>query len=883
MPKTVSSQVNSNRFSDGVSLVWLVEGTFDQYGLATLVKRYGSRSITITNTYEDSIAANGLDFSWSTIAPRGGLSSVSSISLRLRDEEGISDLADSYVLQNDEVVFYLCFIDGSQTTSDFIELGRGIVETHTAGQNIWTIKLKDASKLQLQRMPTKLVDPVLYPFAFQFGQPVPIAFGNLNVGPNDGAGTPAALAPVRMTDKFALQGTAGLYKKTGGTPYQWYDQANAFAEILTYSEPSDILTIDDPARKLLLRPSRAKTSNDISGWAGAADGNESNAVTVGAGGNLDVWMTGSPKLGELTALSIVVKASGSYTLTVKDDTTTISGPSAVSGDQTVNLTHTNFLNWDLALINVEIDGSATAEIETIEMDIRFDDFLAFQEAAPKIYEKVTGWEDLTAHYKDGAVVSSSGSVLRNPVHILEAILRGNDLHYLEGAKILNGWSDAATSRTDWKFDFAIESQQNADWLDDYCFQSGLHLFPEEDGWSVAALDKARAASHFWYGEYHMPVVNGLRNPSEWQYDLTVSPAPVNDIINEVALRYKKHPALDEYRGIKVSSGRYRLTGNCTIASAGATGTFTDSSATFVTDGVVVNERIYVSGDQDYKVDSITSETVLAISPVDATGSVTEATSATEYWLGPSVAGASLLSQFAFKTTKALGGTIQETAFDDGGFKSALIQDDDTAQELVDHTIEWFSQPRDRMEFPLFHSAIDVQLGDVAYIDHLKMRTSKRPVALSTVSGAHSAATTTIVVASGSGGLFRANDYIYVVTSSGVPECIKVSSVSGDNLTVVRGQLNTVRQILAGGEELRRCQEKWLVAGVKQPTPEQPFLKVRVEQMPPSYQPVGQVVSSSYVSAYSSATDLEKAGSGWASLHNGRVVDTESDSNISYVG
>jgi len=886
MPKALSTQANNNRFLDGVEIVWLVEATFDQYGAATVVKRYGSQAITISsNAYEDSMADGGLDFGWATVANKGGLAAVATASLKLRDEESISNLADTYVLQNDEIIFYACFIDGAQVASDFIEIARGVVESHNAGKNVWAIKLKDASKLQLQRFPTKLVDPTTYINAYQFGQPVPISFGNLNVGPNDGAGVSPSLAPIRMTDRFSLLGTAGLYKKTGSTAYQWYDQANAFAEIITSSEASDIITLDDPERKILLRPSRAKTSNDVTNWYYVADGDLTNTLAVGAGENLDVWLSGSPKLGELTALTIEIKAAGSYTYTVKDDTTIILGPTAATGDATLTLTSANFVSWDLALLNIEIDGSSDCALETIELDVRFDDFLAFQDQAPRMFEKVTGFEDLTAHYADGAVIDSSGNVLRNPTHILQAILRGKDMMELATAKMINGWSDAETSRASWYFDFAIDSQLNVDFLNDYCFQAGLHLYPEEGGWSVAAMDNTRTPSHFFHGEYHMPVLNGLSAPSEWHYDLTITPAPISDVINEVALRYKKHPAIDEYKAIKIASGRHRINGNCTIVSSGSTGTLTDSSATFVTGGVIVNEYIYVSGDKEYKVDIITDETNLVISPVDGASGVLDAASSTAYWLGPNLNSDSLLSQLSFKTTTALGGTAQETAFDDGGYKSGLIQDDSTAQLLVDHIIEWNSQPRDRMEFPLFHSSIDVQLGDVCYIDHFNMRTSKRPITLSTVAGSHNSTTTTLSVATGHSGLFRVNDYIYVVAAvSGVPECMKITAIntSTDDLTVTRGTLNTEGQALSGTETIQRCQEKWMVTGVKQISPSSPFLKVRVEQMPPSYKPIGQVVSASY-SVYSVATEAEKAGSGFATQYNGKVVDAEADSNISYVG
>ena len=883
MPKSVTTQVNNNRFLDAVNLVWLAEATFDQFGVSTLTKRYGSRAITISsNAYDDSIAANGLEFGMNTVASRGGVASIASLSIKLRDEEGLSDLADTYILQNDEMVFYAAFVDGSESTANNVEIARGIIETHSAANNIWNIRLKDASKTQLISIPTRLVEPTKYPDAYEFGQVIPIAFGNLNVGPTDGAGVAVALAPVRMTDSFALEGTAGLYNTTNSTPYQWYSQTSAFAEILNDSQSAEVLTIADPSRKMILRPTRSKASNDIAGWKAVADGNTSAGVSVPAGQDLDLYLGGSPKLGELTALSVVITATGSYTLTVKDDTTTLTGPSSESGDKTVSLTAANYTAWDLSLLNIEIDGSADAVIKQIELDVRFSDFLAFQEAAPSIYQKVTGFSDVTGNYNDGSIITSaSGSVLRNPVNILEAILRNPDMINLPEASIKNGWTDAATSRSSYKFDFVLNRAVETGFLNDFCMQAGLHFFPEEGGWSVAALDKTRASSHFWWGDYHMPVRNGLRNPSQWQYDFKINPAPISDVVNEVAFRYKKSPSIDEYKAVKIASGQFRFSANCTIVSAGSTGTLTDSSGVFVTNNVIDGEHVYVEGQREYKVDNVVDANTLTISPADGTGTVIATAASTKYYLGPNINAEALLSQLAFKTVQALG-TRQRIFTDDGGFKSSLVQDDATADLIVDHLMEWYSQPRDRLEFSVFHSAIDVQLGDIAYIDHPRMRTSKRPVSLTTINGSHSDSDTTVAVANA--GLFRENDYIYVVsTTTKAPEAMKVTSINtGTNIiTVTRGALNTVGQALAGGETVRRCELKWLVTAVQPFTPSSPYIKVRVEQMPPSYLPSGIVVATGSPN-YNSSTPAQITQSGYVTEYNGRVIDEQADSNVSYV-
>jgi hypothetical protein len=360
----------------------------------------------------------------------------------------------------------------------------------------------------------------------------------------------------------------------------------------------------------------------------------------------------------------------------------------------------------------------------------------------------------------------------------------------------------------------------------------------------------------------------------------VAPLDVSDVLNEIALRFRRHPASGEYKASKIASGQYRLSGTCTLTSGGV---LTDSSATFVTDGVAAGERIYISGDQDYVVDSVTGETALQVSTVSG-DPVTEQASATDYWLGPNLNGTALLSQFSYKTVNALG-VRQERFTDDGGYKSDLIADDDTAELLVEHLLEWFANPRDKVEFPVFHSAVDVQLGDVVCLDHPLLRATKKPRSITTVSGAHNSSTTTLQLPASQAGKFREDDYLLITsTTTDVPEAVKVTAVNTgtDRLTVSRGQLNTVAQAWAGGETIYRLETKWMVTGVQPPSPDRPYVRLRCEQMPRSYFPTGRVVASGYAD-YDAATAEERQVAGWASLHNGRVVDQDPDSALSFVG
>jgi len=883
MARTLTAGQEAERVKDGVSGVWTVVATWDEFGEATTTKRWASRAYTLSsNTYAGIIAQNGLDFGMLRIKPNGGLAPVYSWTLKLRDEEAESTITDTHVVANDEVIVYFLFPTGSETDSDRIEVMRGVVERNTTRSNVWTLKIKDDSKKDLIQIPTTTLDPVTYPYAYSLGAIIPECFGNLNIGPDDVSNSIVSLARCRTTDRFALTASSSLKKKTGTTVYQWYSASHRFAKLVTTSELAGVVTVDDPARIMWLRPSRPKVSNDVSDWYDTVDSNASISAAIVNTDNLDVWLSGSPKLGAMTALSIKIKASGSYNYTIYNDTTSITGPTGVTGDTSYALTLGSFDDWALSLLNVEIDGTGNATIEEIYLQVEFDDFLAVSDEEPDLFQIVSGWEDLTTAYNDGAVVNSSGSVLRNPVNILQALLRGSNLNNLPAASVdSTSFTIAEASRSSWNFDFVMDEQVSDQFLDKFCFEAGLYLWNIEGQWKCAAMDKSRVPEHFFHGGYHMPIVGSALEPMKQQYDLEITPVNASSIFNEIAIRYAPHPATSRPQKAEIASGQYRLTGTANTVEVGST--LTDASATFVTNGVIAGEHIYVSGDTLYSVTSITSETILVVAPV-AGGAVTDGTSVT-YYLGPNIDGDAFVSQQAYKVVNALGGNRQKTFLDDGGFKSQFIRNETTAGLLKDHAIEWFSQPRDRIKFSLSHDGILVEPGDFLYLDHPKLKSSQRATEVTLIIEAVDSSETVIDVTAGEAGLLRADDYIYLQESnSTAPECMKIISVDTgtDQITVTRATLNTKAQTFSTGVTIYHVTEKWVVTGVKPLSPTNTKIQIEAEEVPPSYFPVGVVVIDA-APDYSTATASQRAQSGFASLRNGRQVDTDPSSAISFAG
>jgi hypothetical protein len=824
---------------------------------------------------------------------QGGLGPVATSTIRLRDEGGESTITDTHVISNDEVYVYFIFPTGSEVESDRIEVFRGVIERNNTRSNVWTLRLKDDSKAELKQIPSKLLDPVTYPFAYSLGAVIPEAFGNHNETPDDlRAGDIVSLAPARMTDKFALKAIASEHQLVATDYiYQWYPQAEKFAQIVNASITDRVITLDDPARITFARPTRTFPGNGYTNWYDCIPPGDSSYVSIDSN-NLRVWFSGLPKIGTMTSVSLYIKSStGVYEWYLYDttvsDVTPIASSITAANDVSYPLTLANYEDWSsIANLHLEIRQRwpyPETRIEEASIKIEFDDFLSLVEQEPEIYQTMQGWLDSFEYYKDGsAIVGSGGSVLRNPVYILEALLRGKNLNNLEEAKIdSTSFTAAASSRTDWYFDFVMREQVSDQFLDSFCFEAGLMLYSTAGKFHCAAMDKNRTPEHFFIGGYHMPVVGPIDNPMQQQYDLEIEPVNASDIYNEIAIRYGIHPATGAPQRATIASGQFRITGTANTDESGAT--LTDTSATFQTDDVVIGEGVYVANDKLYTVASVVSETVLTLTAVD--GGAVSTLSSVSYYLGPNINDLAFTSQQAYKAVNALGGNRQRTFLDDGGYISQFIRDESTAELFKDHCLDWFSQPRDRFTFSLMHDGIRVQPGDFMFLDHPKFKASQRARQVTETAEAVDAVETEIDVTTGEAGLFRVNDYIYLQESnSSPPELMQISAVDTGNsrITVSRAQCGTKAQTFSTGANIYRLTQKWVVLGVQEMTPDDTRIRIEAQIVPRWYKPVGTVVSPGYPD-YDAATDEQRVASGWGTLPNGRVNELDPDSAISYVG
>lgn len=882
--KTLSTLAKAEKVKDAVQIVWLLEIDADSPDAASVTLYYGSRKYTLsTKTYLDFFTPNGLRLSWDRIRTGGGLASVATFQAAIRNETVESNVTDTYFLENDVMRLYLGFIAAGAEKSDAVQIAKSYIEDTPFDLRAWLLEGIDGTDKDFDGFPRDIVNLIDHPDApyDAYGKPIPLVVGDMNIGPHDDAGASAFLAPCRPTDGFLREFTPGKRCKTYGTAYQYYDSAMRYAEVVNATQAAEVLTVTTARRKMRLYPVLPGAANDVANYPKVFDGDATTSVTVGAGANLDVFIGGVPKLGTIISALVQINSSAgdSYGYDILYSGSSIFANASASADTTIPLTDAATVHnddWDFELYEVRIAGHANNPgLEQIYLEITYDDQMTADRQGLAISQKVVGWEDQTANYTDGAVINSAGVALATPPQALAAVLRGKALMELAFADVdSTAVGVAHTARSDWKFAFSEDkSVDDIEWLNRYCFTAGLHLFKSFEGkWKMVAMDKSRTPEHTFLENSHIAVRNPEARVQEWEPDITFGKTPVRDIINEVVLKYRKDRGTDEYSAIEIASGRHRVTGTCSTASA--TSQLTDASGDFITNGVAVGDTVYVVGDKDYTVTVRDNATTLTMTGV---GGVNTNAAGTTYFLGPNLKGEMKRSQLRYKTTNPLGEETKDFR-NIGGFGSDLIADAATAALFITHLEEWRSERRMTIEFATFLNAIDVELGDAVWFDHAWLPISKRPPSFGTTTTSETNASTGW--ASAENTLYRANDFVLVNDL----EVVKVTSVSYSTtgMTVVRGQCNTTAIAHASGVSLKRLNMvKWEVTGLRVDV-EKSQIRIELQEMPPSYKPTGRVVATGYP-VYDSATAAQRAQSGWATKLSGRVEENDIYSSISWVG
>lgn len=910
MAKDLSS-TNAAAHKDATSyqLLYLIEVDADVPGGATTTLRYGTRKYTIpstSTTYDDKLREGGIDLGWHQARIGGGLADVSGFSYVIANEgKESATLSDSYFLENDPVRVYLIFIGSGtpETAADKIEIARGVIENYPFGMRDFSFDVIDGSDQDFNEFPTRDINLIEHPYApiNSLGKKLPVAFGNLNVAPFAGAGLAPLLSPTQNIDIFLRKYTSGTVNDSYSTLYQYYANARRLSEVLSSTQTGTYRTVNDGTRKLILSPVMPKSTNEVADWWKVADGkysgSDTTTVTLALNTDLDVYIGGCPKLGSVTAVTCeILSAVGSWDYNVLIGSSSLASASGVSGNQSITLAASTWdTDWDFERVSVEINGTGAATITEIYLDVRYDDQQTAAAESLPIFQSTVGFEDVTGNYNDGAVISSSGTALRNPVDVLHAIFRGKDLLDLPAADINTAsFTAAKANRTvaggniaDWYFDFVLDQPVNIEFLNEFAFQAGLHLFKDFQGkWKVVSQDKDRTPTQSFWADHNVALRNPNATPEEWEYDVEFARTPIRDIINEVALRYRLDRTTGEYTKLSVASGRYRTTGTGQLTAAGL---FTDSSANFSTNGAVVNDTLYIEGDKAYTVSAIAPSGSTTLTLTSSTG-INPHTTNTTYYVGTNLTGEMLRSQLRYKTTNPLGQELKDYT-DIGGYTSDLIADDATAAAFVSHLVSLRSQRRLQIEFGTWLNAVDVELGDTVWFDHPWLPVTRRPVLLATLGAALTNVATTVTVQNGEASLFREvgsgtteKDFIKIDNEVMRVETT-VTSGSGNTITVTRAQCGT--QGAAHDDDapvyhLNRV--RWEVVGIQYDV-DNAGIRIQAQETPPAFAPEGRAVSSSDYSGvtFDTATETQRVQAGWASPFNGLMIEDDEFSNFSNVG
>jgi len=863
--------------------VWLVVVRADEPTGGEVPQYFGTRTFVLNSkTYEDLLA--GISIESTDLLLKGGLAHIANFEVRLRNEGKLSQLQDNYFLENDDLEVYELFVDeiGGNDDADRIPIARGVIDQYPSDLNEWTLTVVDGSDRDMIHFPSRLVDLSSHPYAplDALGKPLPVPFGIMEQGPYDDAGTSRFLARCRCVDIYLAKYTAGVHNKASSTPFQWFSQAKRLAEIVDYTISGQFFSVDTPKRKLLLRPVRTGGTNTISGWSGVADGKTATTIAALASDFLDIYFGGMQKVGSLNAdPTVEIKATGAYDYTVK-----LGGTMIISGsdtnDASIPVAQTNWAeDWDFELLQLILDFTSSTTVGEIYLDVRFDDQSGIDaQAALEIFQKVQGFEDQTSKYADGGLITGvAGTVLENPVDQVQAFLRAKDLLNRPIAEIdTASFTTARAKRTSWTFAFELlETIKDITWLDPLLQEAGLHLYKSVAGqWRIIARDKSVEPQHTLLDRWNIAVENPEDEYADYLPDFDLDRIKTRDLTNEFVVHAQLDRCSNEYNVLQIASSAYRITGPCSVN--GTTGRLNAPGQLFVSDDVVKGWNVYVDTDQGYEITLVVGEEDLDVTPLEG-GQVQDSPAGTTFWLGPSLDPDVLRSRRRYKALNPLG-RASEGFRDIGGYESRFVADAATAQLMIDHWKEFHGQLPLASKASTFIGHLDIEPGDVVWLDQPWLPEKKRPTDLTVLDGAITNSATTMKVTDDEVELLRVEDFVLLRGNPRQPEIVKVTGIDGatDIATIERGTCGTKAYAHGDGTKVERVTVKWEVLGVQPAAPTDARIRLRLVEMPNSYFPV-LTIAPDGTPDWSGMTDLEKARYRAITYNSGLIEERDPDS------
>lgn len=867
-----------------------VDRDHPETGTSTLyVCAYAPAYTLGTKTYEGLVAERGLDELVMSIAPGGGLATISEWGLRLTnptdiDSNGrLSDMHDEYFLENDEIRLYAIFRTGSETETDLLTLFVGQLQDTPNDTEIFELRAKDGTRSTLVSIPRDVADFNEFPNVplDVINTPLPVPFGTLNTEPFNTEGKRPRLAFCLCVDKFAQKYTSGRYNKTYDTVWVWYRSARFWAQVLDVTQTGAFFTIDTGRRTTKLKPMRPELSNDVAEYQNVMDGNIATGATIGSGDNLDLRFKGAPKLGSISAITIEIVATGSYSYVVKKAGESDITDSA-SGNASIDLSGWDFdSNWDFERIVIEIDGPGadSATINLVTLDLTYLEQETGDQLAFDVFQAVEGYEDQATRYVDVDVINTAGLKLDNPIDQIQVFMRDkNTCMRMPIAQLETANLAAERVKLDgWVFDFTLDFEMEFDEFGWFCEQAKTRVYRTYDAkWKLSVFDKTAPPVALFTHDWNINVDNPEAPADEQRTSLTVDRTPLRDIANNFILRYGYDKALKAYTEIKIASPHFKTTGTGTLDAAA--GVMNAPGATFITDNIQVGYKCFLVRDQLYQVTSVNTEEQVGVDPVEAGGDITDGHTDT-FFIGPNFDYRCYRSSAKFKL-------IQD--FRSGPLESRYIQDDDTAQKLIDHLVDYWSERRLLITFRTALNAVDIELGDFIIIDHPDIHPKKRPVQIgSLVGGVTDDVEDTVLPMDSTGALLTVEDDVLILKSSD-PEIQYHEAVVAEGVnettfevTVSRAEVGTTARTWASGDEVWRAITKFEVVGLRYLF-ETAEIEVIARETPRDYNPVKGIAPED-TPDWVDASAEENARYMSIAYPNGEVVWNDPDSDGGSIG
>lgn len=895
----------------GYQPVWVVEIDADEPDVGTTTLRYASRKITIsTNVYADALAKEGITLPWHRFRPWGGMAQIGGAEITQRNEEGASDIADTYALDNDAVRVGVIFSTGAETAADIVWLWRGVIEDDPRDIQEFKLTAIDVTDKRLKVIPSKIISPSDYPYAEQglWGQGVPITIGNKTAhDPRSTLLTRSALVKAYCLDgyqgKFMFSWPIGY---TAAFPFlfEYFPPENSFALVYgsTYDPDTRLFCFSDnsPDRILYLLPALPLSTNTISDWYLACNRlYDSGVVLDSSAQHLDVRMAGTAKKGEYDHALVRVEMAGTPTGSALLSIVENGVPHSVATDLEMTTSVSPSLegdyssNWNFETIEIKIQGQdgSSIEISSIYLDLWYKGQSSTSGISLSNYGIVSfGIIDDVANYNSGGtsnpIVYLADARLFYANHVLEALIRsrvGLDEVYDQIDK-----PSFATRAPFWDVPcgFQLSEQRDIGLWNEYGEAFGIHLYrSSEDKWRMTAMSY-NAADYDPVATFTPTQAIAIKNPqspvTEQVPDARIWRLSSREIVNDVVIRHEKDYMTGDYIETAAATCHYRVTGTLdtlTPTGTGDTATLVDAAADFVTDGVAVGDTCYVTGLRNLTVTAITALTTLQL--LDESGDDLWPRTTVEYWVGPYTDGGMIRSAQRHKTINSLGDPV--TMRDQGGKEVEFIGHLTTAQQqyYLDFFRHWRAERLYVCEFSTHLNAIHVELGDVIYFDHTRLPTWKRPYAVGTVS--EDIDLTETVWTTPEAGLVDpwadVDDYLLIDD-----EVFKVASTSRPlgEMTVVRAQAGTLAATHASGATFYRMTHlRWMVWGM-QVDVAKCQIHIEAREMPVADAPLPARVRATAVATWDTVSIEERLQGGFFSQANGLVVEENRYTGTNYI-